>query len=114
MNAILAIAGTFIVCADHNTICARCHLTTDPELRLTIPRSLFPSIVEVTNLHTFNQHPVLRDKNLQVVDATHQRVASHATSFLGGRPSEGGARDLRDEPTAAVGYNFQVVTVSGD
>ena len=43
VNAILAIAGTSIACADHNTICARRHLTTDPDPRRTIPRSFIPS-----------------------------------------------------------------------
>jgi hypothetical protein len=43
VDAIRAIAGTSIACADHNKICARRQRTTDPEPRLAIPTNLFPS-----------------------------------------------------------------------
>ena len=48
VNAILAIAGTSILCADHNTICARRHRTTDPEPRRMIDSNLRPSSLVVS------------------------------------------------------------------
>jgi len=43
VNAIFAIAGTSMRCADHDTICARHHRSTDPEPRRTIDNKLRPS-----------------------------------------------------------------------
>ena len=62
VNAIFAIAGTSIRCADHNTIWARRHRTTDPDPRRMIDNNLLTLVVgQVPNLHTFSHPPSLRD-----------------------------------------------------
>ncbi|MGZ6961456.1 MAG: hypothetical protein ACXVLM_17300, partial [Ilumatobacteraceae bacterium] len=52
MNATLAIAGTSIACADSNTICARRHVTTDPDDRRTIDNNRRPSSIEISRTRT--------------------------------------------------------------
>jgi hypothetical protein len=44
----LAIPTTSMPCTDNKTICARRHVTTDPELRRTIRSSRFPSSFETS------------------------------------------------------------------
>src|ERR1700722_20350218 len=77
VNATLAIRATSIPCADSNTICARRHVTTDPELRRTIRNSRLPSSFassrtrnpsRTTPPDLDNNQDSLRDHHPQVVD----------------------------------------------
>jgi hypothetical protein len=43
VNATLVIAATSIRCAESNTICARLHVTTDPDERRTVRNNRLPS-----------------------------------------------------------------------
>jgi hypothetical protein len=52
VNATLAIWGTSIPWAESNTICARRHVTTDPEDRRTIRNSRFPSSLVISRTRT--------------------------------------------------------------
>src|SRR5271156_3226331 len=42
------IAGGDMPCADKSTICALCHVTTDPDVRLTIRSSRLPSSLVIS------------------------------------------------------------------
>jgi hypothetical protein len=52
VNATLAIAATSMPCADSSTICARRHVTTDPDPRRTIRRSRLPSSSPISRTRT--------------------------------------------------------------
>ena len=83
VKAILAMAGTSMAWADHSTIWALRHRTTDPEPRRTMPSSLLPSaLVILTDLHTFGHHPSLRDLVRQMVDAPPSTLAVTALVTL--------------------------------
>ena len=66
VNATLAICSTSIPCADSSTICARRHVTTDPELRLPNQQPLpgrdhLPISTDINGIS-------VRDRDPQVVD----------------------------------------------
>ena len=70
VKAILAMAGTSILWADHSTIWALRHRTTEPDPRRTIERSFVALLVgDVPHCHAFCHGTTLRDRRLKVVDA---------------------------------------------
>jgi hypothetical protein len=97
VNATLAIWVMSLPCAESSTVCARRHVTTDPEQRRTIRNSRLPS--SFANSRTRNPHaPLLltstrislRDHHLELVDLQGQgllqrHVARPATFALSRR-----------------------------
>jgi hypothetical protein len=57
VNATLAIWATSMPWADSSTICARRHVTTDPELRRTMRSSRWPSSLLISRTRTLTAIP---------------------------------------------------------
>ncbi len=76
VKAILAIWDTSMPWADHSTIWALRHRTTEPDPRRTIERSLFPSTLVISRTRTRSAIPHVPRPQLKVVDAPRQRCRS--------------------------------------
>src|SRR4051812_41740627 len=102
VNATPAICATSIPCADNNTICARRHVTTDPDDRRTILSNRLPSTLSISR--TLNFSPIHRSQQIslpQVVDAT-PNVGCYGTSDRGRGWCHRGRRRARPMPPRRV------------
>src|SRR5918996_3808149 len=111
VNATLAIWATSMPWADSSTICARRHVTTDPELRRTMRSSRWPSSLLISRTRTLSAIP--RSKQTPPPNGwTRQaNVAGYGTRTLPCVTGQLESRLFRAQPPA-VGERRVVVAVA--
>src|SRR5918994_11214 len=82
VNATLAIWATSMPWADSSTICARRHVTTDPELRRTMRSSRWPSSLLISRTRTLSAIPRSKQTPPPNRWTRQANVAGYGTSWV--------------------------------